>query len=188
MDKKNEPGTLHGPINIKKDSEGKKFLKLFFTGSIKDALKYAFDNVFVPYTKDAICKTSTHVINYWVNGDRVPLENRNGATRVSYWRDGYTRSSVQPVQPVIQKQTNDIYSTGDVDFETYGKAEAALMRLKECIDVYSHATVADLYDIGCKKYSYTDHNYGWKDLSKAQVIRGDDGKYYLDLPKAIPLK
>lgn len=188
MDKKKEPVKLTGKVNVNKSGEGKKFLKLFFTGSFKDALKYAFDNVFIPYTKDAICRTSTNVVNYWVNGDKPSMENRAGANRVSYWRDNSVRNTYQATAPAAPKQTNTVYSTGDLSFENRGDAEAVLMRLKECVDVYHVATVADLYDLANVKYSFTDYNYGWNDLTNAKVVRNFDGSYSLDLPRAIPLK
>lgn len=188
MENKKEPVKLTGKVNTNKDGEGKKFLKLFFTGSFKEALKYAFNNVFVPYTKDAICRTSTNVVNYWVNGDKPSMENRAGANRVSYWRDGGVRNTYQATSPAPAPKQNNIYSVGDLSFENRGDAEAVLMRLKECVDVYHVATVADLYDLANVKYSFTDHNYGWTDLTSANVVRNFDGTYSLDLPRAMPLK
>lgn len=188
MDKKNEPVKLTGKVNVNKEGEGKKFLKLFFTGSFKDALKYAFDNVFVPYTKDAICRTSTNVVNYWVNGDKPTMNQQAGANRVSYWQGGAGRSSIQTTPPVGQRATNSVYSVGDLRFDNRGDAEAVLMRLKECIDVYHRATVADFYDLAGVKYSFTDHNYGWTDLSDVKVVRNFDGTYSIDFPRAMPLK
>lgn len=188
MEKKNEPVKLSGKVNVNREGEGKKFLKLFFTGSFKDALKYAFDNVFVPYTKDAICRTSTNVVHYWVNGDKPTSDTRAGANRVSYWQPGGGRTSVQSAPPASQRATNNVYSAGEIRFDNRGDAEAVLMRLKECVDVYHVATVADLYDLAGLKYSFTDHNYGWTDLSTVAVTRNFDGTYSIDVPRAMPLK
>lgn len=187
MVKKNEPVNLTGKVNVNKDGEGKKFLKLFFTGSFKDAIKYAFDNVFVPYTKDAICRTSTNVVNYWVNGDKPVTTTQAGANRVSYWNGGGTRTSIQSTPPV-QRQSNSIFSVSELKFENRGDAEAVLLRLKECIDVYHTATVGDLYDLADVKSSHIDFNYGWTDLSSAKIARNIDGTYSIDLPRAMPIK
>lgn len=188
MDKKNEPVKLTGKVNVNKDGEGKKFLKLFFTGSFKDALKYAFDNVFVPYTKDAICRTSTNVVNYWVNGDKPVSNQQAGANRVSYWQGGAGRTTVAQQQANLARPANSVYSVGELRFDNRGDAEAVLMRLKECIDVYHMATVADFYDLSGVKYSFTDNNYGWTDLTNVKVIRNFDGSYSIDFPRAMPLK
>lgn len=187
MDNKNEPVKLAGKVNVNKDGEGKKFLKLFFTGSIKDALKYAFDNVFVPYTKDAICRTSTNVVNYWVNGDKPSINNQAGANRVSYWQGGANRTGIQSVPPT-PKPISNIYKVSDLTFENRGDAETILMRLNESVTVYGKASVADFYDLAQVKYSFTDYNYGWTDLTGTRVVRNFDGSYSIDFPRAIPLK
>lgn len=186
MDNKNEPVKLTGKVNVNKDGEGKKFLKLFFTGSFKDALKYAFDNVFVPYTKDAICRTSTNVVNYWVNGDKPSVNNQAGANRVSYWQPG-VRNNTQSVAPT-PKPISNIYAVNDLKFDNRGDAEAVLIRLKESVDVYGKVSAADFYDLAQVKYSFTDYNYGWTDLTGVKVVRNFDGSYSIDFPRAMPLK
>lgn len=188
MEKKNEPVKLTGKVNVNKDGEGKKFLKLFFTGSFKDAIKYAFTNVFVPYTKDAICRTSTNVVNYWVNGDKPVYNQQAGANRVSYWQGSGNRNATSPVPPTATRQVSNVYAAGELRFEQRGDAEAVLMRMKECIDVYHVVSVADLFDLAGEKYTHTDYNYGWTDLTGVKVIRNFDGSYSIDLPRAMPLK
>lgn len=189
MDKNNTPVNLAGKVNIKKDGEGKKFLKLFFAGSFSDAMKYAFDNVFVPITKDAICKTSTNVVSYWVNGDK-PSSQSAGPSRVSYssyWsgtngqRLGYSAPAPAP------KAQNNIYNYGTITFDDRGDAEAVLLRLKENLATYSVATVADLYELSGEKSLYTDYKYGWRNLDSACVARTTNGKYVIELPKVSPL-
>lgn len=188
MEKKNEPVKLSGKVNVNKDGEGKKFLKLFFTGSFKEAIKYAFDNVFVPYTKDAICRTSTNVVNYWVNGDKPVSNQQAGANRVSYWQGGMGRTNLQSTPPAQTRQVSNVYSVGTLSFDNRGDAEAVLLRLKESVDVYGKVSVADLYDLAGVKYSFTDYNYGWTDLGNVGVVRNLNGTYSIDLPRAIPLK
>lgn len=188
MEKKNEPVNLTGKVKVNKDGEGKKFLKLFFTGSFKEAIKYAFDNVFVPYTKDAICRTSTNVVNYWVNGDKPSVNQQVGANRVSYWQGGAGRTTIQSTPPSANRPVNNVYSAGSLSFENRGDAEAVLLRLQECVSLYGKASVADLYDLAGAKYSFTDHNYGWTDLTNVKVIRNFDGSYSIDVPRAIPFK
>ena len=185
---KNEPVKLSGKVKVNKDGEGKNFLKVFFTGSFVEALKYAFDNVFVPFTKDAICRTSNNIINYWVNGDK-PVDNRSaGANRVSYWQGSYSQSRTSYQDPRPLNRNNSVYNVGTIVFDDRGDAEAVLLRLKENLDVYKVATVADLYELSGERFNFTDYDYGWKDLKSAYVGRTNDGKFVIELPKAIPLK
>ena len=186
-EKKNEPVKLSGKIDINKDGEGKKFLKTFFSGTLKDAIFNAFTNVFVPYTKDVICKTSTNVVNYWVNGDKAVQTQQVGANRITYWNGVSSQRQVStPVAPV--RTTNNIYNVRTLYFDNRGDAEAILMRLKENLDIYKTASVGDLYELSGVKFSFTDYDYGWRDLSSAYVGRTNDGRYVIELPKAMPLK
>lgn len=184
---KNEPVKLAGKVDISKDGEGKKFLKTFFSGTLKEAIYNAFSNVFVPYTKDVICKTSTNVVNYWVNGDKPAPSQQVGPNRITYW-NGYSsqRPVVTPAAPA--RVSNNVYNVGTLYFDDRGDAEAVLMRLRENLDIYKTASVGDLYELAGAKFSFTDYDYGWRDLSSAYVGRTNDGRYVIELPKAMPLK
>ena len=189
MDKNNIPVNLTGKVNIKKESEGKKFFKLFFAGSFSDAMRYAFDNVLIPYTKDAICKTSTNVVSYWVNGDK-PVTQTTGASRVSYWNGvNNQRLSYTSTQPAQNPKTqNNVYNYSTLYFDDRGDAEAVLLRLKENLAVYHAVSVADLYELSGEKSFFTDYKYGWRNLDSAYVGRTTNGKFVIELPKASPLE
>lgn len=189
MENRNEPVHLTGKVKINNEGEGKKFLKLFFAGSFIDALKYAFDNVFVPYTKDAICRTSTNVISFWVNGDKPAMNQNVGPNRVSYWGGvGGTRQAYQQPTTTPARVQNNIYSVGTLYFDNRGDAETVLLKMRENLLTYKVATVADLYDIAGMKFSFTDYKYGWRNLDSACVVRSNDGNYYIDLPKSMPIE
>jgi len=188
MNEKNEPVQLTGKVKIDKESEGKKFLKLFFTGSLVDAIKYAFERVVVPNTKDAICKTGTNILHFWVNGDKPMPNQNNGPARISYWSgiNGQRSTTVQS-QPIVSKPSN-VYNIGTLYFDDRGDAEEVLLRLKENLDTYKVASVADLYELSGAKFSFVDYKYGWRNLDNAYVSSTNDGKYIIELPKVIPLE
>jgi hypothetical protein len=188
MGEKNEPVNLIGKVKVKNENEGKKFLKLFFTGSLKEAMKYAFDNVFVPYTKDAICRTSTNVVNYWVNGDKPSSNKQAGPNRISFNDNYWSASNNRGSLPQPATKTNTVYSVSTLEFDNRGDAETVLLRLKENLDLYKQVTVADFYEISGAKFNFTDYKYGWKNLDRASVERTNYGKYYIDFPKIIPLE
>lgn len=186
IDDKN-PVQLNGKVKVDKSGEGKKFLKLFFAGSFIDALKYAFESVFIPYTKDAICRTSTNVVSYWVNGDKPVQTNNIGANRVSYWQGQSNRVVGYPSQTQVVKPVSNVYTYGTLYFEDRGDAEAVLLRLKEALVQYHVVSVADLFDLAGEKSAFTDNKYGWRNLDNAHVTRTLEGRYVIDLPKAMPL-
>ena len=192
MGEKNEPVALTGKVKVKTEGEGKKFLKLFFTGSLKEAMKYAFDSVFVPYTKDAMCRTATNVVNFWVNGDKTTNNKQSGPNRVSwnsnsgdnYWAASNNRGGL----PQPSTKSNNIYSVNTLEFDERGDAELVLIKLKENLETYHQVPVADFYEISGAKFNFTDYKYGWKNLDRASIERTNYGKYYIDFPKVIPLE
>ena len=181
---------LNGKVKLNKDTESKKFLKLFFSGNLADAAKYAFINVIVPTAKDAICKTGTSALQYWVNGDKPTQNQGSGPNRVSWYWAG-ANNQKQSVTPV-QRVTNNIYEVGSLYFDDRGDAETVLLKLKETLQTYTVARVADLYELSNMKVTYTDYEYGWRNLDSAYVGRVSggvgDGKYVISLPKVTPLK
>ena len=188
MNKKNDPVQLTGKVKVNKEGEGKKFVKLFFTGSFFDAIKHAFVNVFIPYTKDVICRTSTNVVNYWVNGDKPVNNTGNGANRISYWSGANSYNKPNNYSTPTQAKVNNVYSVGTLYFEDRGDAEAVLIRLKENLATYKVVSVADLYELSGEKFSFTDYKYGWRNLDSAYVGRTNDGKYVIELPKITPIE
>jgi hypothetical protein len=62
-----------------------------------------------------------------------------------------------------------------VIIESRGDAEEVLSVLVDMIDKYDVATVADFYDAVGMTTEYSDHNYGWDNLSRSTVQRVRDG-------------
>ena len=76
----------------------------------------------------------------------------------------------------------------DISFDTRMAAERTLTILKAAyLEKYGIATVADLKEISGLCASYSDNDYGWTNLAFARVYRARDGKFYLDLPEAMPI-
>ena len=199
MSKIGEPIKMDGNIKIKKEGEGKKFLKLFFTGSFTEAVKYAFVSVFVPYAKDIICKTSTNAISFWVNGDK-PAQQNVGPNRISYSSNykpnnvSYYQNTSQP----IPAKTVGVTELSNIVLPTRAWAEVILEKIKDSLNYYHVITVQEVYDyiietlqvnnVQCNfKIPYTANDYGWRDLTDAKIIPNGTG-WSLYLPKVTPLK
>ena len=73
---------------------------------------------------------------------------------------------------------------GNALFATRHDAEEALEKLKDIIDIYGCATTSDLYHLAYIKDFEADDILGWKDLSKAEMMRTKDG-YRLRLGKPV---
>ena len=70
-------------------------------------------------------------------------------------------------------------------FETREDAEKALNTVKDMIETYGWACVADLYEIAGLSSTYTDARMGWTRLDDADVVESRDG-YGLRLPRPVP--
>ncbi len=84
------------------------------------------------------------------------------------------------------------YSGGRFDsrefvFDDRRDPELVLSELCEIISVYGFAKVSDFYSlVGETERNFTNHNYGWENLSTATVMRVQDG-WVVDLPNPMPL-
>lgn len=75
-----------------------------------------------------------------------------------------------------------------VYFHTRGEAEQVLYCLNECIARYGQVRVADYYEyVQMDSQSFTDNNYGWKNLDLACIRRSEGMTYYIKLPRPIAL-
>ena len=67
--------------------------------------------------------------------------------------------------------------------DTREEAEKVLSELDEHIDVYGYSTISDYYELVDIEHNYTDHQYGWTELSEAVVVPRGHG-YVVKLPTA----
>ena len=70
-----------------------------------------------------------------------------------------------------------------ITYRTLEDAERGLQLLKNIIDAYKVATIANYYDINGIKYNSLDFQYGWTDLEDTMIIEKPEG-YTIDLPEA----
>lgn len=75
----------------------------------------------------------------------------------------------------------------DIIIESKPEAEEVLTVLVEAIEMYESCAVADLYEAVGLPTDFTDHKWGWFNLSSAYVKRDRFG-YSLVLPKPEPLE
>ena len=67
--------------------------------------------------------------------------------------------------------------------DTREEAERVLSELDEHIDIYGYATISDYYELVDIEHKYTDHQYGWTEISEAVVVPREHG-YVVKLPVA----
>ena len=175
-----------GAVVTKKKSEINKLKDIFVSEDIKSVKSYILMDVLVPAIKDAIEDIVTNGIRMILRGDTSARRSSSAASKISYrdYYDGDRRNNDR-----FRNETRPVtkYSYDDIILESKGEAEAVLDRMGEIIDIYGMVRVADLYDLVGVTGDYTDNKYGWTNISGAKPVRVRDGRYMLDLPRALPI-
>lgn len=96
------------------------------------------------------------------------------------------QASTRHMSPRTQKHRKTPQSYNNIIFDSREDAEDVLDGLQQILDKYNNVSIGDFNDITGIIGSFTDHKYGWKDLSGASVTRSLDG-YVLNLPRVILL-
>lgn len=149
----------------------------------KKACSFVWTDILIPAGKKSLSEGINNVADIMIYGENKKATNVP-AGRVSY-RSYYEqpRDRYYAVPRQVQAATPRY---DEIVYPTRGDADAVLNALDNTIRKYGIAKVSDLYDFSDIQGSYTDNNYGWTDLSYAEVVRNRDG-YSLKLPKAMPI-
>lgn len=172
-------------VRIKKKNGASKLADIFIAEDINNVKEYIFKDVLIPTIAKTLVDIITDSANMIFlgrtgrsNGSGLKVNNYTSYSRSSQNRDDRfrdSRSSSSSRRPSL----DNLYFDSQLD------AERVLDKLNELIEAYDVARVADLYDSLEITCDHTDYNYGWTNLSSADVIRTRDG-YLLKLPRAIP--
>lgn len=173
-------------VQVKKDSEFKKFKRNFFAEDANTVKGQVFTSVIIPGIQRLITdmvKTSIDVLIY--GGRSRDKDSRGG--NISY-KSYYDRNDNRSNYNKIPSSTysKNVFSFNDVVLFDRGETEEVLTSLNEQIDKYGMASVADFYDMVGQSAPYTANKYGWRDLRDVGIDRVRDG-YSINFPKAIPL-
>lgn len=166
-----------------KPNEVRKFADIFISEDIQNVKSYIFMDVLVPAIKKAISDIVTDGIFMILYGGTGG--NRKKSTNSSYVSYNSYSDRRDERREISTARISSRYD--DIILESRAEAEEVLTRLDELIDMYGEASVADLYDLIGVSCNYTDNKYGWKNLSRAEVVRAVGGGYKLKLPRAIQL-
>lgn len=176
---------VKGPVKTK-TNEVRKFADIFISEDIANVKNYIFMDVLVPAIKKAIYDIVTNGIDMFLYGGTGKSKSSPSGAKVSY-RNFYDQKNSNVGYRGSENTRNQSgFDYDDLEFENRGDAEAVIVQMQGAIGKYGFVTVADLYDMVDLPTPYTSQNYGWMDVSSAEVIRFR-GKYRLRLPRAVPI-
>lgn len=188
-DKKIEKA-IEGTAIIKKKSEFRKLMDMFFNEDWANIKTFVFTDVLVPTIQKAITDivvNSIYMIVYPGGGKRYRSDYQGSNSRIAYDKNP-SFSNARPNEPA-QARTRTGFSYDDVLFETFADAKDALVSMDETMAKYRMVSVADFYDIAGISGSRcpdTYNNYGWTDIHLADVVRAWNGKWTIKLPRPLP--
>lgn len=173
---------VKGKVQEKKKTFGQKFRETFIGEEVDSVGNYIVEEIIVPAVKHAIIDSVSRGVSM-IFGE--PISRGSGgyrdSTYVSY--RGYYNDRDRRDRERKSRESERIRDLDNFVFETRGDAEEVLSQLVDYIHDYGTASVGDFYDlIGHVGGSFTDQNFGWTNLSHADVKRKRDG-YVLDLPR-----
>lgn len=177
--------------------KNKPLLARLFGSHMEEVGTYILWDVLLPAAKSTISDIISNGIEMVLYGE--PGTKRRGSrlhrdrdrSYVSYNsmydRPGRRSRQQQEEKPGGRGRGRSRHQFDDIIIESKPEAEEVLTVLVEAIEMYESCAVADLYEAVGLPTDFTDHKWGWFNLSSAYVKRDRFG-YSLVLPKPEPLE
>lgn len=175
-----------GEVRKRKQGLGSRIFHDIVAEDGRSVVHYVVMEVLLPAAKSTISDVVSQGIERMLYGDTRP---KRGV------RPGYTNYSQQAVRssaplndprPTLSRQARATHEFNEVLIINRVDAEEVLDRLRDLINQYGFASVADLYELTGITGEFTDNSWGWDDLRSAS-IRPVRGGYILDLPRTIAI-
>ena len=170
---------VQAPVQQKKSLKSK--IKETFVQDDKESIgEYLLLDILVPAVKDCVSDLVCNAINMLLYGDTRGHGGNSKKTdytkpsKISYNGGGGSR--------VEYNRSRGGYDFSEIVMRSRTDAANVLGALRERIEEYDVATVADLYDFLDISSVFTDNNYGWYNLDNA-FVKQVRGGYILELPR-----
>lgn len=173
---------VSGTVTRKKKTMMNRITDILVPEDVSDVKSYVFEDIFIPLIKDAILGT-VETFLHGRSGFRGGKSSLGIKQNTPYNRmyQGNTKS------PVATTTTRTGYEYEDIVVNSRDDANEVLRKLNELIIQYDMVSVNDLYDMVGIIGNHTDCKWGWTDISTARAERLRDGRYWIRLPKPLPL-
>lgn len=187
--KKEIQKVVSGEVVQRKKPIGKRFKELFFSGEFKGAVSFIVGAVLLPALKNMVVDATSKGVERVVYGESVSRRRPElGRPRVSYNNpmDRYSqpRRTMLPDQPPHSAPRRQ--DAGEIILVSRDEAELVIERLRDVLDTYEVASIADLHDLVGLPTTYVDNKWGWTDLKYAEIRQIREG-YLIDLPTVEPI-
>ena len=177
------------PVSMKKPNFLARFVGWFgigenFEGAGDMVLKEVVIPTIIDGLRDAIYAATDYIL--YGGGQRSRGGDRRGH------RSGYTEYSKKGQQKNRgggRSRSSPSASAYYFTFDVRTDAEKVLEQMRDVADQRDFVTIMEMFAIARRQTSnYTYNDWGWYDLRSALVRRTNDGRFYLDLPKPVPIE
>lgn len=157
-----------------------------FTSNFEGAGQTVLEEVIIPTLIDGlrdVIYTATDYILYG-GGQR---RSRNGRRSGGGSYTSYSKKSQQ--RGASTRRTAPSATSYYFTYDDRTQADKDLEKMRDVVDQRDFVTILDMFSIAKRQTSnYTYSDWGWYDLRSAMVRRTTDGRYYIDLPKPVPIE
>lgn len=174
---------IEAPVERKAGFFGRMFGRVHITDNFEGAGQTVLEEVIIPTLIDGlrdVIYTATDYILYGGSQRRSRNNRRSGGSYTSYSKKSQ------------QKSTRRSAPSSTSYYFTYDERSAAdkdLEKMRDVVDQRDFVTIMDMFSIAKRPTSnYTYNDWGWYDLRTAMVRRTTDGRFYIDLPKPVPIE
>ncbi len=184
---------ITGTVIKRKKPLGRRIMDTFFSGDSNSVVGYLGREVLLPALQNLLTDFVTQGIEKAVYGEvRTTGRTTRGSsaprTHISYDRPGTiirtSSSTPAPRRAVVQPSVFDV---GEIILDSQISAEMVTEKMNDTIQEYGAVTVANLNDLIGQTSAYTDHKWGWTDLSTMRLKRVQEG-FLLQLPEPEDLR
>lgn len=163
-------------VHISKKSPVEKFVKKFLKQDVEDLKSYIINDVIRPRITDLLLDTIEAALT---GGSR--RSHRRGYTPYSSIYKGNSRSSRK--EEPARRYDNEKVDYKKIILTNRRDAEEVVDRLRDRIERYNEATVADLLQLIDAPSTYQDNNWGWKNPRDIGVQKVSGG-FLIDVEEA----
>lgn len=194
-DKKMEP-VVTGGAQVKKKNALEKVNDFLFEDpqpETKDVPNWLMYDIVQPTAKkfiwdaaDGLLGMVRNYISVKIFGNKSPIDDNKPRGPMIAYNSMYSQNKAPQTKIVSGARA---YEFDNLTFDTEADARNVLRQLKERLSTYGLASVGNLYDSsGYNTDNYQVYKYGWTNLDSAEIVHDFNGRYFIRLPKALPIE
>lgn len=176
--------TLNNPATPKKKTFWEQ-VKPDFNSDLTSIAVYLVKDVLQPALRDTTYAFFNNFLNAIIYGDRYSQKNPGPK---NYDSPRYVNYADRYNMKYSQQPRQSVYDYTELEYASRYDAEVVLYRIKDILERQHFVTVGDLFERSEVRPTSADYDYGWTTLVGVEPRPSRNGKFYLTLPKPMPIE